>query len=784
MASNRNVREITLASASDPFAAVSPIDVMRRTAVPANASPAKAPPPVLDAAVRGRVLEVVSRVNAASVVARKPPQTAQTQQQQSSAQTKRARDHQAVPHVQQREQPPAAPAVGRPQRTAFRPSNASAARDVLQRLDTASPRAATAAAAPTSASTRSDDVVALGTFDEFDAMLAAEIAADGRLRPPVVGLAFVCTSGESNFSLSAKAPKVLFDADSPLTAWQRIAKFVATIEGHAFAWDGGITGASTVLQLLTRRSAAEFVCCNVHGVLFAAFHAHAAAATDTQFPTICRCVNDLRALDWLLHAETPMCSFDDMLARYCPTARGTAAAADSVVGTVSRCLLQAVVFEAMCQQARREAVLATYQAVEKSMPLVLAQMKYAGFNVDTTRVDEYAAEAAATMEQLKSRAAALIPSDSPVPAESFNIQSVDHCRKVLYDCLKLHEFVSNDDVTATGKVSTSEETLRALAVRHALPGLIVEYRKVAKLRQTYFEGVFSCAVPSREGRAIHANFLQHATDTGRLACADPNLQNLPRCASDELGSVRGAFVARSGHTLVALDYEQVELRVLAHASGDVCLRAALTSDDAEQRDVHRSVAARIYNKAFADVTPSERTAAKRVVFGVTYGMGPKALATQLQVPIEDARRIADDFRRSFPAVDRFIHATQETCRNNRCVRTLLNRTRHLADITAADPARRAAAERQAFNTVIQGSAADLAKKAMVDVHTRVLPQLPGAVMLCQIHDELVFSVPTALVGEAVPLLRTAMEHTMQLTVPLVVKASVGPNLADVIEVPR
>lgn len=234
--------------------------------------------------------------------------------------------------------------------------------------------------------------------------------------------------------------------------------------------------------------------------------------------------------------------------------------------------------------------------------------------------------------------------------------------------------------------------------------------------------------------------------------------------------------------LVAVDYEQIELRVLAHLCGDASLVESLSSTDAGQRDVHRRIAALVFRKPFADVTKEERTKAKRVVFGVLYGMGPRNLAAQLNCTFDHAVDIQNAFKNAFPQIDRYHNRVLSQCRqDNGSVRTLTGRLRLLPEINdGQNMARRSLAERQAFNTVIQGSAADIVKRAMVAVHRDLLtcPDAADVRLHCQIHDELVFSVPTRHLRWVIPRVEHCMTTCVQLSVPLNVVVNVGPNLGN------
>lgn len=627
-------------------------------------------------------------------------------------------------------------------------------------------------------------------------------------QPAAIG--FISDGGESSFTISRDAAAgTALDVPSPRAAAARVASLIVARGGEAYGLGKGPDACLALLDLMADEEVAartDFVTFGGAPLLLALHAADAArrtAPTPTATATAAasraldpHAVTDVRFLAWMLRPDVPARDFDDVLSVHAAAIgaavpRRTSLPMEAVDGVVARLHALTHVVRPMRRALADAKMMAAYVAVERPLASVLARMKVEGFPVDRESAAQASEDAAALMEQLRRRAVSLVPptvnfGNGRVGPDGFNIQSPDHCRKVLYDTLGLHTHLdAEENQTSTGKISTSEETLRILGAYHSLPLVIAEYRKIAKLRQTYFEGVFSRALVGPDGVArIHATFLQDGTDTGRLSCADPNLQNLPRGADEALGAVRRAFVPPhpETHVLVAIDYEQIELRVLAHLCGDPQLTAALASDVDACRDIHRRIAARIFNIPFAQVTSDQRSAAKRVVFGVTYGMGPKALAAQIDRPVAEARAIMGDFKRSFPGIDRFVGEVHSRCRaSGGTVATILNRIRHLPDINTAAPQRRALAERQAFNTVIQGSAADIVKKAMVDVQAlldREAAAFAGVVLLSQVHDELIFACPAATVAAVAPRLRATMETCVSLKVPLIVKVSSGPTLAD------
>ena len=390
--------------------------------------------------------------------------------------------------------------------------------------------------------------------------------------------------------------------------------------------------------------------------------------------------------------------------------------------------------------------------------------------------------------------------------DTFNILSADDIREVLFDKLKLDTQLGSATLGRTkkcNKVSTDKETLQALTPLHPLPGLILRYRAISKVVSTYIQNLTAHARPTAAAEAgatseqhrVHPQFNQEGTETGRLSCHSPNLQNQPRSEGDvsppdsqppdsQLAdptavvgpnghNVRCAFTALdASQVLVAVDYSQIELRVLAHLSNDPVLCGLLRAGG----DLHRAVAARIFQKLDASVSKTERQMGKKVVFGVLYGQGAKALAKVLSVEVDEAGQFIQGFKRGFPTVATWSEGVLQSCRRTQAVRTFANRLRRLPNIVSRNPAERWHAERQAVNTVIQGSAADLIKIAMVNISQADTPY--PITMMGQIHDEILASVPAAQVDHAVPLLIRLMEEAVALGVPLVATASWGPSWGD------
>ncbi|MEM8758063.1 MAG: DNA polymerase I, partial [Planctomycetota bacterium] len=331
--------------------------------------------------------------------------------------------------------------------------------------------------------------------------------------------------------------------------------------------------------------------------------------------------------------------------------------------------------------------------------------------------------------------------------------------------------------------STDAEVLEKLsqdaAIETPIPRFILEYRQLTKLVNTYLASLINDIHP--ETGRIHASFNQTVAATGRLSSSDPNLQNIP--IRTEVGrEIRKAFIAPEGRVLIAADYSQIELRILAHLSQDPALIEAFRDD----QDIHAAVAAQIHGVPLDEVTREQRSGAKMVNFGIVYGITPFGLARRLGVGNAEAASIIDGYKRRFAGITTFLQECVEQARTHGYVETMLRRRRPITDIDSNNPNRRSLAERMAINSVVQGSAADLIKLAMLDLHRRLsphaghlrggdTPEIPGVRMLLQIHDELVFEVDEPVAEDAKSLIIDRMAAAMDLDVPLKVDASVSPN---------
>ena len=400
-----------------------------------------------------------------------------------------------------------------------------------------------------------------------------------------------------------------------------------------------------------------------------------------------------------------------------------------------------------------------YFDVEMPLISVLCDMEEAGVRVDAGRLRELSKELEQSLALLEQRIYALA-------GGQFNINSPKQLASVLFERLGLKPLKK----TKTG-YSTSVEILEELAGSHELPGEILNYRTLFKLKSTYVD-TLPKLINARSGR-IHTSFNQAATATGRLSSSEPNLQNIP--IRGEWGTrIRNVFIAADGFQLLSADYSQVELRVLAHMSGDKTLTEAFLADV----DIHTRTASELFGIAPDSVTADMRRIAKTVNFGVIYGISPFGLSEALKIPQKEAGAYIERYFASHSGVKTFIEETLTRARQDGFVTTLLGRKRPLPEINSANPSVRQQAERMAVNTPIQGTAADLIKLAMLGISRRLKEQGFRTRMVLQIHDELLFEVPEEELPVARNLITHEMEHALKLSVPLKVDAGTGRSWAE------
>jgi DNA polymerase-1 len=345
----------------------------------------------------------------------------------------------------------------------------------------------------------------------------------------------------------------------------------------------------------------------------------------------------------------------------------------------------------------------------------------------------------------------------------FNLDSPKQLQAILFDELGLAAKVK----TPTGQPSTNEEALEAIADEHALPRLILDYRSLAKLRSTYTDKLSGMVNP-RTGR-VHTSYHQGGAATGRISSSDPNLQNIP-VRTEEGRRIRQAFIAPEGWRVMAADYSQIELRIMAHLSGDEGLLKAFR----EGGDVHRATAAEVFGIAPEEVTGNQRRAAKAINFGLMYGMSAFGLARQLGVDRGEASDYMARYFSRYPGVHAFMEATRSQAHRDGYVQTIFGRRLYLENLTARNQALRQGAERAAVNAPMQGSAADIIKRAMIAVDGWLAGR-DDARMLMQVHDELVFEVRADAVDAVRAGVVQRMSGAAELKVPLLVDVGVGAN---------
>jgi DNA polymerase-1 len=412
------------------------------------------------------------------------------------------------------------------------------------------------------------------------------------------------------------------------------------------------------------------------------------------------------------------------------------------------------------QQLRDNGLWKLFSEVEMPLLSVLVRMELAGVAIDVPYLKRMSAD-------LAEKIAALETQIYETVGYRFNINSTQQLSRILFEELKL----PTGRRTQTG-FRTDAETLEELRPYHPLIGLILDYRQLVKLKSTYVDAL-PLMINPRTGR-VHTSFNQTGAITGRLSSSEPNLQNIP--VRTELGKqVRRAFIAGDPESvLLAADYSQVELRILAHITRDPNLVAAF----AEDRDIHAATAAQIFGIPIEQVTSDQRRIAKTVNFGVLYGMSDYGLANQLGVPRAEARAFIENYFARYPTVAHYLEETKRQAQQLGYVTTLLGRRRYIPEINTPNRQIRAQAERTAINMPIQGTAADIIKVAMIQIDRAMRERGFAARMILQVHDELVFEVPRREVDELRPLVVHLMENAFPMTVPLKVEARIGPNWQD------
>ncbi|EQB9155909.1 DNA polymerase I [Morganella morganii] len=409
------------------------------------------------------------------------------------------------------------------------------------------------------------------------------------------------------------------------------------------------------------------------------------------------------------------------------------------------------------QLEAEKSLLHVYQDIEMPLVPVLSRMERTGVLIDANVLAAQSVELTARLDELEKQAFA-------IAGEEFNLSSPKQLQTILFEKLNLPVVKK----TPGGAPSTNEEVLEELADNHELPRVILEHRSLSKLKTTYTDKLPLMVDPKT--RRVHTSYHQAVTATGRLSSRDPNLQNIP-VRTDEGRRIRQAFIARNGYCIMAADYSQIELRIMAHLSQDKGLLKAF----AEGKDIHRATAAEVFGVPLDEVTADQRRSAKAINFGLIYGMSAFGLARQLGIPRGEAQRYMDLYFERYPGVLEYMARTREHAAEKGYVETLEGRRLWLPEINSRNGMRRKAAEREAINAPMQGTAADIIKKAMIAVDDWLQKENIDALMIMQVHDELVFEVRKEQQAEMAEKIRGLMEAAMKLDVPLKVEAGVGAN---------
>ncbi len=418
--------------------------------------------------------------------------------------------------------------------------------------------------------------------------------------------------------------------------------------------------------------------------------------------------------------------------------------------------LKAALWPQLLEQGLEE----LYSTIEEPMIDVLADMEMAGVKIDSEQLARYAVELNEELASLEKEIRTL--ADEP----ALNVNSARQLGEVLFAKLRLTD---KPKMTKTRQFSTEEEYLQSFAGKHRIVDLILRYRGVKKLISTYVEALPQL-VNARSGR-IHTSFNQAVTATGRLSSTNPNLQNIP--VRDQMGRrIREAFIPSSeDHLLLSADYSQVELRLMAHLSGDESLVDAFRQGE----DIHSATAAKLFHKSIGEVTQEERRRAKTANFGIIYGISAFGLSQRLDIPRKEAKELIDGYFATYPKVKEYMERVVEEARQQGYVTTIFGRRRYLHDITSRNAVARGVAERNAINAPIQGSAADIMKMAMVEILRRFRAEGIRSRMILQVHDEVVVDMLCEEREVVERIVREAMEGVAALAVPLISEAGVGQN---------
>ena len=398
-----------------------------------------------------------------------------------------------------------------------------------------------------------------------------------------------------------------------------------------------------------------------------------------------------------------------------------------------------------------------FEEIEMPLVPVLSRIERTGVLIDSAMLRQHSQQLALRMHELEQEAYTLA-------GQPFNLASPKQIGEIFFNQLKLPVITK----TKKGVPSTAEAVLQKLAEEHELPRLLLEHRGLSKLKSTYTDKL-PLQVDPKTGR-VHTSYHQAVTATGRLSSSDPNLQNIP-VRNEEGRRIRQAFIPEAGYRMVAADYSQIELRIMAHLSGDEGLLRAFTSG----QDIHRATAAEVFGLAPDQVSNEQRRSAKAINFGLIYGMSAFGLAKQLGIERKAAQSYIDLYFERYPGVQAFMDRTREEAKERGYVETVFGRRLYLPEINSRNGMRRSAAERTAINAPMQGTAADIIKRAMLEVDAWICSQKPALRMIMQVHDELVFEVREDQLDSTVEKIRSTMESAAELAVPLVVDVGIGDN---------
>ena len=406
---------------------------------------------------------------------------------------------------------------------------------------------------------------------------------------------------------------------------------------------------------------------------------------------------------------------------------------------------------------RNEKLQHVYETIEIPLISVLSHMERNGVVVDAEMLTQQSHELASRMSEIEQEA-------HDLAKQTFNISSPKQIQKLLYKDMQLPVLAK----TPKGQPSTAESVLQELARDYDLPRLILDYRSLNKLKTTYTDKLPG-QISSVTGR-VHTSYHQAVAATGRLSSSDPNLQNIP-IRTEEGRRIRQAFISPSNCVLLAADYSQIELRIMAHLSKDKGLLEAFSHNE----DIHRKTAAEVFATKLNEVSKEQRRAAKAINFGLIYGMSPFGLAKQLGIRRNEAKEYVDRYFEHYPDVKNYMEKTREQAREQGYVETVFGRRLYLPEINARNAARRQYAERTAINAPMQGTAADIIKRAMIDIEVWLNKEHPDVKLIMQVHDELVFEVPEGKVEMLEPEIRNIMTRAAELSVPLLVDIGTGKN---------